>query len=115
MQTYTRDHLIGLLREKFDMPPRLAKQAVEEILVLIARALLEGRRVELRGFGVFEVKQRKPRVGRNPNNKAQGDVVIPARKKVVFRAGKYLHEEINGTGSVLAAEEVSEEKETVSA
>ena len=95
MKNYTRDELVNALREKFNLDLLLSKNIVEEVLITIARALLEGRRVELRGFGVFEVQHRKPRVGRNPHNPAQGDVLIPARKKVVFRVGKYLNDEIN--------------------
>ena len=49
--------------------------------------LVAERRIELRNFGVFEVKVRKARVGRNPN-KPETDVPIPARSMVKFKAGK---------------------------
>lgn len=53
----------------------------------------EGRRVELRGFGVFFVSFRKPRLGRNPKT---GDAVaIPAKRKLAFRAGINLKGKIN--------------------
>jgi DNA-binding protein HU-beta/integration host factor subunit alpha len=49
--------------------------------------------VELRNFGVFEVKVRKARVGRNPN-KPETDVPIPARSMVKFKAGKEMRAEV---------------------
>jgi nucleoid DNA-binding protein len=51
--------------------------------------LREGRNVELRNFGVFEVQVRKSRIGRNPN-KPETDVVIPKRAVIKFKAGKEL-------------------------
>lgn len=55
----------------------------------IANALRQGRNVELRNFGVFEVQVRKSRIGRNPN-KPETDVVIPTRAVIKFKAGKEL-------------------------
>jgi nucleoid DNA-binding protein len=63
--------------------------AVQMTLDAIADALVLGNNVELRNFGVFEVQQRKSRVGRNPN-KPDKDVVIPARAVIKFKAGKEL-------------------------
>jgi nucleoid DNA-binding protein len=60
---------------------------VQRTLDSIADALAKGDKVELRNFGVFEVKIRKARVGRNPNAPAT-DVPIPARSVVKFKPGK---------------------------
>ncbi len=65
------------------------RDTVQMTLDAIHRALLEGRNVELRNFGVFEVQVRKARIGRNPN-KPETDVVIPRRAVVKFKAGKEL-------------------------
>ena len=62
-------------------------------LDIILDALAEGRNVELRNFGVFEVQKRKARVGRNPN-RPETDVVIPTRAVVKFKAGKVLKSRI---------------------
>lgn len=59
----------------------------------IAEALAKGGKVELRNFGVFEVKIRKASVGRNPNHPGT-DMPIPARATVKFRAGKELQAEV---------------------
>ena len=62
-------------------------------LDIVLDALVEGRNVELRNFGVFEVQKRKARVGRNPN-RPETDVVIPTRAVVKFKAGKVLKSRI---------------------
>ena len=62
---------------------------LQKCLDYITAALVKGESVEFRDFGVFEVKLRKPRVGRNPN-KPQQTVAIPPRKIVKFKAGKLM-------------------------
>lgn len=59
----------------------------------IADELAKGNNIELRNFGVFEVKVRKSRKGRNPN-KPENEVVIPERVVVKFRAGKELKDRV---------------------
>ena len=66
---------------------------VQKTLDYITEALVKGETVELRNFGVFEVKLRKPRVGRNPNDPGK-DVQIPARAVVKFKPGKEMREEV---------------------
>jgi nucleoid DNA-binding protein len=61
----------------------------------IVEALEEGENVEFRNFGVFEVRERKQRIGRNPN-KPEDVVTIPARKVVKFKPGKIMREKITG-------------------
>lgn len=63
-----------------------AEAAVDSILASLKAALARGDRIELRGFGVFEVKPRKRGVGRNP--RTGEEVVIPAGKTTRFRPGK---------------------------
>jgi nucleoid DNA-binding protein len=58
-------------------------------MAYITEALAKGDKVELRNFGVFEVKVRKARIGRNPNVPAT-DVPIPQRSVVKFKAGKQM-------------------------
>jgi nucleoid DNA-binding protein len=66
---------------------------VQKTLDQISEALAKGDKVELRNFGVFEVKVRKPRIGRNPNA-PETDVPIPARSVVKFKAGKEMRAEV---------------------
>ena len=76
-------------RTKGDIQQNHIRDTVQMTLDAIGEALLRGRNVELRNFGVFEVQVRKARVGRNPN-KPEKDVVIPRRAVVKFKAGKEL-------------------------
>lgn len=81
--------------------PHLYQQDVERIVATIfheiADALAEGKRVELRGFGAFSVKDRPPRTGRNPRT---GEPVQVAAKRVpFFKIGKQLHERLNAADS----------------
>ncbi|MDA7645420.1 integration host factor subunit beta [bacterium] len=64
---------------------------VQKTLDHISEAVSSGNTVELRNFGVFEVKVRKARIGRNPNS-PQTDVKIPTRVIVKFKAGKEMRE-----------------------
>ena len=66
---------------------------VQKTLDYISESLAKGRKVELRNFGVFEVKVRKARVGRNPNA-PETDVPIPERAVVKFKPGKEMREEV---------------------
>ena len=66
---------------------------VQKTLDYIADELAAGRDIELRNFGVFEIKVRKERKGRNPN-KPQDVVKIPERAVVKFRAGKELKDRV---------------------
>jgi DNA-binding protein HU-beta len=65
-----------------------AEQAVETVFEAMKNALEKGDRIELRGFGVFNVKPRKTGVGRNPRTGAE--VAIPPGKAVRFKPGKEL-------------------------
>jgi len=66
---------------------------VQKTLDTVVDALAEGRNVELRNFGVFEVKFRRARIGRNPNNPTQ-TVQIPPRAVVKFKPGKIMGERV---------------------
>jgi DNA-binding protein HU-beta/integration host factor subunit alpha len=66
---------------------------VQKTLDYVAEAVAKGDKVELRNFGVFEVKVRKARIGRNPNAPA-ADVRIPPRAVVKFKAGKEMREAV---------------------
>ncbi|MBL8580954.1 MAG: integration host factor subunit beta [Rhizobiaceae bacterium] len=73
---------------------RDVENIVNAIFDEITDALAEGNRVELRGFGAFSVKNRPPRVGRNPRT---GDAVEVEEKWVpFFKTGKELREKLNG-------------------
>ncbi len=68
------------------------KKVVQKTLDHIVLSLIRGEKVELRNFGVFKLKERRSRTGRNPRT---GQVVpVPARKVVVFKAGLEMKKKI---------------------
>ena len=69
------------------------KSVVQQTLDAIGEAIGEGRNVELRNFGVFQIQVRKSRVGRNPN-RPETDVMIPTRAVIKFKAGKEMKEKL---------------------
>ena len=70
-----------------------ATKIVNVFFNTIAKALSKEERVELRGFGVFDVKKRKARIARNPKN---GDAVaVPAKSAPFFRMGKGMKDRLN--------------------
>jgi nucleoid DNA-binding protein len=85
----TKRDIVLDIYEKTDFPQKEVRETVQLTLDAIAKALSDGRNVELRNFGVFEVQIRKSRIGRNPN-KPETDVVIPKRAVIKFKAGKEL-------------------------
>ncbi len=85
----TKRDIVLDIYDKTSIPQKDVRETVQLTLDVIAKALGEGRNVELRNFGVFEVQVRKSRIGRNPN-KPETDVVIPTRAVIKFKAGKEL-------------------------
>ena len=85
----TKRDIVLSIYERTNFPQKEIRETVQLTLETIAEAIAEGRNVELRNFGVFEVQIRKSRVGRNPN-KPEKDVVIPTRAVIKFKAGKEL-------------------------
>jgi integration host factor subunit beta len=89
----TRSELIDSIAKRF---PQLLKAdadtAVAEILGAIGQTLIEGRRVEIRGFGTFALNYRQPRIGRNPMTGER--VHVPGKYSPHFKAGKELRERV---------------------
>ena len=89
----TRSELILLLSNRFQqLSPKDAELAVKEILDAISESLIQGRRIEIRGFGSFSLNYRPPRTGRNP--KTGEKVNVPAKYVPHFKAGKELRERV---------------------
>ncbi|MGB0574255.1 MAG: integration host factor subunit beta [Hyphomicrobiales bacterium] len=89
-----RSELVDELAKEY---PHLYHRDIEKVVDVfyssIADALSNGQRVELRGFGAFSIKERGPRIARNPKN---GDrVAVSSKKTVYYKPGKELKERIN--------------------
>jgi len=86
--------LIANVAEKTGFTKKDAEVAVNALVASIEGALVQGDKVQLIGFGTFEVRERKARQGRNPRK--PGEVIeIPASKAPVFKAGKALKDSVN--------------------
>lgn len=95
MNNFTRNALAHDLHKRLAIPVDRAKGIVDQTLAALSDALSEGKKVEFRGFGIFEVVHRKPKVGRNPRKPEAGQYQIPARRMVRFRIGKQLFALLN--------------------
>lgn len=87
MGTITKKDLIQSIAQRRGMHPNDVRNIVQAFLEEMTETLSGGDRLEFRDFGVFEVVERKQKVGRNPK-KAEVPIVIPARKAVKFTPGK---------------------------
>ena len=85
--------LITAAAEKAGLSKKDTEAAVNAVVDVIAAALAEGDKVQLVGFGAFEVKTRAERIGRNPKTKEESK--IPASKVPVFKPGKALKDTVS--------------------
>ena len=89
----TKRDLVVRISEETGLVQQEVLNVVQKTLDYISEAVTRGQKVELRNFGVFEVKVRKARVGRNPNS-PEADVPIPPRAVVKFKPGKEMREAV---------------------
>jgi nucleoid DNA-binding protein len=92
-KSMTKRDLVVRISEETRLVQQDVLNVVQKTLDYIGEAVAQGTKVELRNFGVFEVKIRKARVGRNPNSPA-ADVRIPPRAVVKFKPGKEMREAV---------------------
>ena len=86
--------LIAAIAENAGLSRKDAEKALNATVSVLTNALAEGQKVQLSGFGTFEVREREARTGRNP---ATGEAVqIAASKAPSFKAGKNLKDAVNG-------------------
>ena len=98
----TKSELIARLAQRYpQLVAKDAEYAVKMILDAMTQALLEGNRIEIRGFGSFGLNYRPPRVGRNP--KSGEKVHVPEKYVPHFKAGKELRERVDAADAAAAA------------
>jgi DNA-binding protein HU-beta len=88
-----KTELIASVAKKTDLTKKDAEKAVKALFETISDSLTEGEKVQVIGFGTFEVRQRKAREGRNPQNNTV--IEIQASKTPAFKAGKQLKDLVN--------------------
>lgn len=87
MATITKKKLIQTISTAKGLHPNDVRNVIQAFLDAMTETLSQGDRLEFRDFGVFEIVERKQKIGRNPKNAAV-PIVIPARKAVKFTPGK---------------------------
>ncbi|MBQ4160252.1 MAG: HU family DNA-binding protein [Clostridia bacterium] len=87
-----KTELIANVAASADISKKDAEKAINALIENITGALKKGDKVQLVGFGTFEVRERAARVGRNPQTKAE--IKIPASKVPAFKVGKALKDAI---------------------
>jgi DNA-binding protein HU-beta len=87
-----KSELVARIADLADLSKKDAEKALNSTVLAIQEALVKGEKVVLTGFGTFEVKQRKARVGHDPRTGAQ--IHIPALNAPTFKAGKVLKEKV---------------------
>lgn len=85
--------LIAAVAAKAGLSKKDAEKAVAAVVASVEEALVKGDKVQLIGFGTFEVRERAARIGRNPQTKAE--IKIAASKQPVFKAGAALKKAVN--------------------
>ena len=88
----TKKEIVTKISDQTDMKQIEVKKIVQMSLDMVVESLTRGETVELRNFGIFKVKSRKARLGRNP--KTGENVQIPEKKVVTFKAGLVMKEKV---------------------
>jgi len=91
--TMTKADLVEEVTKLGDLTRRDSEVIVETIFDSVIGALRSGDKIEIRGFGSFRIRQRKPRIGRNP--KTGTKVEVPAKKVPYFKPSKELRDLVN--------------------
>jgi DNA-binding protein HU-beta len=88
----TKQDLVDIMSNEVGFSKKDATRAVDAVLDAVTKALRRGEKVQLAGFGTFEVRSRNAREGRNPQTGQT--ITIPARRAPAFKAGKALKEAV---------------------
>ena len=88
-----KTELIASVATKAELTKKDAEKAVKAVFDTVAEELTEGNKVQVIGFGTFEIRERAARTGRNPQNGQE--ITIPASKSPAFKAGKGLKDQVN--------------------
>jgi integration host factor subunit beta len=93
----TKKELAKKISEQSGITHVLAREAVQMVFDGIQETLLDEGRIELRNFGIFEVKRRRARQARNPRTGEK--VSVPARRVVTFKPGREMEERVSQLGA----------------
>jgi len=100
----TKAELVEKVANQINLTKKQTEVVVNTVFSSITDSLAEGKKVELRGFGSFRIRQRNARIGRNPKSGQKVDV--PSKKVPFFKAGKELRELVDEQGAMILADHV---------
>jgi len=89
----TKADIVDEIADRTGLTKKDVAETVDEFLSAVARSLAAGQHIEIRGFGTFKVKDRKPRLARNP--RTGESVPVPARRVPLFRVSKELKDMVS--------------------
>ena len=89
----TKKDMANAIAEKTGLTQEQTREVIQQVFDGIIKTLVTEGRIELRNFGVFEVKERKPKKARNP--RTGESVMVPAKSVVTFKQGHELDEKLN--------------------
>ena len=89
----TKADLIAQISEKSELSKKDSEKALSAAITAITDALKNGDKVQLIGFGTFEVRDRKEKESKNPRTGEK--IIVPAKKAPAFKAGKALKDAVN--------------------
>lgn len=89
----TRKDLIHLFAERTNLPPETVRPIIEAFFDAVVDSLATGERIEIRGFGVFQIQEKQSRKRRNP--KSGETVVVAPTRTVKFKMGKKLRDKLH--------------------
>ena len=92
----TKKEIVRSISEDLGLPQLQAKEIVQKVFDAIVQTLAEEGRVELRNFGVFQVKRRGPRKARNPRTGEK--VFVPEKSVVTFKPGQLVQQRVEALG-----------------
>ena len=92
----TKKEIINSIYMQIGYSKKISENLLEEFFELILNNLIKHKKVKISKFGTFSIKEKKPRIGRNPKTKKE--VLISARKVLIFKSSKELQKLVNSNG-----------------
>ena len=90
----TKDKLVARLQTQIGMTKPESRQIVERLFAIMKETMADGEDLLISGFGKFHVRQKNERLGRNPQTKE--NLLLRARRVLVFKTSRVLRERVNG-------------------
>ena len=102
VQTVTKKDIVRTIAEQIELPQLRTKELVQKTFDALIEALVREGRIELRNFGVFQIKKREARMARNPRTGER--VPVQAKSVVTFKPGKEMEARVRQLDQVEAAQ-----------